>query len=742
MGRLKACACAVSLLVLSALVFNRYVYYLPHDWDETLHVKSALAFRFERRWTEADRLSPEYAFVVDHPSLKDVFYAARLRAAGVTSLDIPDVDYSRGPAWNVGHGRLPDMERVVMPLRQVNVAFMCGAALLVYLAALIAVRAPVLALLAPLPLVLNGRIGRSVVAYIGCDAVVAFFLALSLVALVAVAHYRRHDRYWAALLLGVCGGLATSAKINGALAVIAACGYLALQNRGARRVLLPAAVVASSVAVFLLLNPVFRSGGPGWTATVVRDVLACRALCWEQHRLAHGVSRLAIVGKFLPFAPLLYVIPAGLLAFGRRPAVAAASLWAGVMALGTVSSVSCTFLRYQLPIEIGAYAAMGILAGLFLEPYVSGAAASAVAAARRALPFAAVAVFAGAVLLAAVCALEVMGPTRLGYDVPAATRLRLLALQAGPSLGRARPLDREAVLAVIGEPRPGEPLPGIPEPVLDQRDLSRFALAALVAALGPLWLLARRVLGSSGLALAALAPLVLTEVLLGAPLARRPSEGLLMLFAASALYFLASMAAGERRRVSTAVALSACLAAAVAASPGGIAVACAALALLARPFNARGFLRAGAVLAVIILLFQPLERVLLMVGARGTYDFLYALLNGIYGSSGRAPAMEPVLSALVRNGFDWPALLPLAVAALIALRRPREPWIPVLGVWIGVIIGLAAFLQPDTSPTMSTLPDLSRAISVEANLAVSFACGLAGLQLLRRPVPREGVDAQ
>ncbi len=195
----------VILLALSLAVYRNAIYSFGHDVDETFHVKSALVRPQRPPDDPEESMGADYFYSIDHPTLKRHIYRWVLHARGIEAIDIPDFDYDHTLAWNMEQGALPPLEKVVIPLRWANAAFMTAAVIIVYFAAFLLTRAPYWSLFAALPLVFDYRISMGVVAYLGTDAILAFFLALSLLVLIIFDARGIASRPLSVIILGIVG---------------------------------------------------------------------------------------------------------------------------------------------------------------------------------------------------------------------------------------------------------------------------------------------------------------------------------------------------------------------------------------------------------------------------------------------------------------------------------------------------------------------------------------------------------
>ncbi|MHC4713683.1 MAG: phospholipid carrier-dependent glycosyltransferase [Planctomycetota bacterium] len=733
----KTIPAATFLLISCLLVYVHAVYSFGHDIDETFHVKSALLRPQRPSEDPAELHSEDYFYSVDHPTLKRHIYRWVLNARGITRLDIQNVDYEQTLEWNLDQGRLPPFREVVVPLRWTNAAFVIAAVLLVYFTAYLVTRAPYLSLLSAVPLVLDYRIASGVVAYLGTDAILAFFLALSLFVLVLFDAKGIASRAGAVVVLGIIGGLAASVKFNGALVAIAYCVYLAAKCKGVDRIAKPALAALISLAVFVALNPILQRSGVDWVSSVIGDMLSRRTRLWVGQRAAWFLPRPILVARFFPHLSFLFTVSAALLLWRKRKGLAAAAIWAGVLVVGTVASVNCTFQRYHLPVTMSVYLLAGVAVPALLRHFRGkDDEGTAQGRARAAIPVRAIAATSLVLLVTAVAGLELWGPARVRTKIDRTRRVVLFWGQAAARFGVGATMPREEARAYLAGPagQAGAQVRPLPEPLpgaLVQRCLNvgLFILAAYL-----LFRCAARLSNSVWIASGVTAVFIWNEFALGGALVH-PTADLLLLVLALLVFDVASRLSepNEAFRPRYRVLLVLLGAACVGASGAGVLVASGiAVVLYLSGGGKRGLLWAGGSVAAAAILFPFFELAFWFFGAKGTHEFVHSVSYAL-NSLGlpRAVRLKDLLGP-VRDGFEYLALLPLAGLALYALRRQR--WAAPVAVLAGFILVGRAVTYPESLLTDRVLGDFSPQMLPDVNLALSLGVALPGLILLGRLV--------
>jgi len=110
------------------------------------------------------------------------------------------------------------------------------------------------------------------------------------------------------------------------------------------------------------------------------------------------------------------------------------------------------------------------------------------------------------------------------------------------------------------------------------------------------------------------------------------------------------------------------------------------------------------------------------LGARAQYEFVSGVMSEGFSHWGTAFArLDDILAPLWEHVPYWP-LLPLAAAALLAVRK--APWAGALALWSGCILG----------GTILTMPASAAGMPLDVNLVLTLGAGLPALALLARSV--------
>ena len=715
---MRVIACLLILVAAASGIYTYYVYAADHNWDETFHVKSSLVSPSECLTEEG------YAYATDHPSIKRHVYRWVLGKIGVHDINIPDVDYSRTEKWNIEAGRVPSMG-IVIPLRITNAAFVVAALVLVFFTALLVLRDAYLSLAVVVPLLLSGHIAPGVVAYIGCDAILAFTLALSLFVLVALVQRGIASSLAGTLMLGVTGALALSTKFNGGLVIVAFCVYLVLVNRGIDRLFKPFIAATLCAAVFVLLNPVVRGGGIDWALGVAWDMLGRRRYIWQSQYAEFPLSRAALVARFFPWAAFLLPLAGALVRLRKEKWALPVSVWSAVLVLGTLASVNRTYARYYLPVEMAAFFISGAAAWRLVAMSRAQAAARKEDDRPRRYGIGLACGAASALILATAAAVFVpLGDARLRAG-SVVGKARLFYRQSAAYYGFAEPVKaREAasLLKLAGAAPPSGQQEG-GEVVLGTLARRALTLVLLIAAATGAFLAGRAALANGWLAAAALFPFAWSQLVDSRYLSLSLSEGLLICFASALVGVLAKSHAGHGKlgwRQVTVCALA--VSGACAASPGGIFLAAAAAAWVSQTEGGvRKIAFAAALTLVATLLFPLLESAFWRIGARGVADWVIAIRGGAlkFWTARFAETTHFLLPA--NECFPWWPMLPLTGAAFYAVRRER---------WAGLIALWLLFVLAGTILTMSS----RTSVGPDVNLALSLGGGLPGLALLAQEI--------
>lgn len=312
-------------------------------------------FPYERIWDKslwAEQYRKEYTWCIHHPSLGRIVYRTVLGWAG--HAEPPKGSWKHGASYseNLTLGNvLPKGMQFV--LRLTNTAFYAAAAVLTFLGLNRILANSLLATLGVLTFIFEPTLTsgyKAVVPYVGADALFVFLLVLFWYAWLLLG--RRPLA--CALALGIIGGLASSAKVNGAFALVAAAVFLAWTARGWLRLALPVLTVALASAIFLALNPVYFGGGFAWGARVLRDTLG---LMFNLKEVTTATSwgsftRFETFAAAFPYYPFL--VPAAVLLWQsrREPWFAATFAWAASIIAMNLALIYMPQPRYAAPVRV------------------------------------------------------------------------------------------------------------------------------------------------------------------------------------------------------------------------------------------------------------------------------------------------------------------------------------------------------------------------------------------------------
>jgi len=354
-GRLAACFSPVSrgalvFIVLGAAISYTYLFSAlaePVNYDERNWVDRSL----KRLWHApgVEHYPFEYYYATHHPSFARLVYRATLHAMGVYELDRPRYDYDHDFDWNLRRGAYPPLE-IETPLRLVNVAFLSGMIALVYFAlkGILANRA--LAAAGCLPLIFNHPIHSGAVPYIGTDSMLLFWLAAFL-----FAWLKAGSRPLAGpLVLGLVGGLMISTKYNGLFPLLGAAVFLGVEAKGWRRLLRPAVMVLLAGALFLALNPVYRTGGLERSRKAFKDAAELHMRLKEKSLGREWTDESKVELLRISFPYLFFYLPAAAMVrhCRRRRWLGVLLAWAGPTVLLNWLFIYVALPRYAAPITM------------------------------------------------------------------------------------------------------------------------------------------------------------------------------------------------------------------------------------------------------------------------------------------------------------------------------------------------------------------------------------------------------
>ena len=302
------------------------------------------------------RGAADYHDATDLPALNRWLYAAAVRITGAVDLPCPPpylkrLDETSGrDAWM---WKIP--RRAELSLRAADSLFFALFITLMLVAARQALGYWALAPLALLPFLTSKSLFIAQ-HKVGPDAALFFGLAL-----VLVVWQRYHNRgegvSWRAVVwVGAAAGVATSAKYNGAIALVAYAAYAAVHARGMARLAKPAAACAVALAVFCIINPVmFASGRAPWQ--VVETIVARRIEVINGINDTFGRQPLLYTWeKAVPAWMLLpFLIAAQAVAVRRFRAVEPAVWWGAFLVVVTTLTINYPMHWYVAPAHVGLY---------------------------------------------------------------------------------------------------------------------------------------------------------------------------------------------------------------------------------------------------------------------------------------------------------------------------------------------------------------------------------------------------
>ena len=702
------------LLTASLLVWTYYIYATPQNWDEVFHVRTSLV-------SPSDfSTGVKFRYSIDHPSIKRHVYGWVLHAIGVHEMSVPDVDYTKNKEWNLERGRVPPLD-VSIALRFTNAAFMAGALVLIFLTGLVVLRNAYLSLLVPVGLILSRRVAEGAVAYLGCDAILAFFVALTLFVWVLLAERGKASSLYGAAIIAAVAGLALSSKLNGGLVIISYCLYLAIVNRGAKRFTMPLLAAAVCVAVFVALNPVMW-GGPTWTpAGAVRAMFRHRENIWLSQYSERPMPRMWLVTVFFPYAAFLPAFVAIAVFLRKEKWVLPVCIWAAVLVAGTLASVNRTYARYYVPIDMATFTAAGLLGWSLVKRPRSEGAGKASPAAKRGGRGAAIlkAAAASLLLLTFVAAYEPFGPFRVHSERSVVQKVRLFYRQGLAYYGLIESLDGQAVRAELTaltreqsrQAQPERERPGI-GPVRTLSGLAFAAACALVLVLGYRyggWLAGGALFGV----------LVWMEFSRGAYYLQSTEDRYFTFLAVMLLFGWIDLARGSgplgrRQAAALGVACGMC----TAASGFGIVLTGLTILVVLRREGAKAA-HALWVMFVAAAVFAVVEPAFCYLGARGPVAFVRGtILASVDFWPARGAGTEGFLMPF-EYYFPWLALLPLGAGALLAAKG--ESWTAPVALWAGAIV----------LTTLATRPATLYYAPADVNFALLLGAGLPALAILR-----------
>ena len=327
------------------------LFYYALSWPPALD-EGIILERMKRAPSAFDTRN-DYYYAVEHPAIYRWIGRGVLRLFRVEIGDVPKVDLTKSLEWNVENGRTAP-RRPVLVLRAVNVVLLVGALVALFFLARIAFGGYAWGFVLAAPIALPPALGRYIGGYILTDAYLTFFLAATLLAWVVFHHRPKPASIIYVIAIGVLLGFTISAKLNGALILLAYVAYLAVVARGPDRVWLPFVAVLAASTTFVALNPVMQKGGLLWPALVARDMIAARSEVYQAHNQFFGYK--GTWGILLFMFPHWYLLPlliAPILKARTETWFPPVFLWSTFLVLGTALTIEQPFNRYLMPINLG-----------------------------------------------------------------------------------------------------------------------------------------------------------------------------------------------------------------------------------------------------------------------------------------------------------------------------------------------------------------------------------------------------
>lgn len=295
----------------------------------------------------------DYFWAVDVPGQCRLVYWCALKAFSLGGQGFKLPDYTLPLSENKGKGAGAPAD-AVLAMRGANVAASLGAIAALYLAAAWTLGSRKWALLAVMPVLLSPVYAPSIVPRVGPDALLLAWCAAFLCAWVWFHKQGRGLSWRSALVLGVIGGLATFAKINGALVCFAYLGYACCR----RKPLQGLVCLGVAFAVYYLANPAFIGTNP---AELLQDVIARRATVMAARDGTNGplgffptLSASIDCWPLLPFVALLFW------RVRKEPWAAPYLWWGGTLIVATIATINLPLPRYLGPVHFGLYVPAGV----------------------------------------------------------------------------------------------------------------------------------------------------------------------------------------------------------------------------------------------------------------------------------------------------------------------------------------------------------------------------------------------
>ncbi len=342
-----------SILTVGILAFcigHTYLYHAlvePPSIDERTWVDRSL----KPLWCDEgiDSYPDQYYYARHHPAFARLVYRFVLHSMGVYKLDRPMADYDHSWEWNLVRGAYPPL-KIETALRLVNVAFLSGMVLVVYLGLKRILANRLLALAGCLPIIFHPPVYTSVCPYIGTDSMLLFWMAAFWYVWLLISNRGLAG----VVVLGVTAGFLVSTKVNGAFAVLGACIYYAVTARGIRRLLWPMTLVGLAALVFAVLNPVYRAGDLRWAFKVLGDTISLlfelkkHTADYTWGRCSKMETMLAAFPYWFFYLPTLFLM----IRYRRERWMSVTVSWALPTILFNWSFIYIPFAKYAAPISV------------------------------------------------------------------------------------------------------------------------------------------------------------------------------------------------------------------------------------------------------------------------------------------------------------------------------------------------------------------------------------------------------
>ena len=301
--------------------------------------------RGERAIWTVDRPADRF-LAVDVPGLCRLAYWLPLRLVKGRGASIP-TDYTLEPRANARRGAHAQPDKVLW-CRLPNLIAFLGGLLCLYAAALNILKSPWWAVVPLAPFLISPTFPLTVLPRLGPDV----FLFAGLCAFLAVwlwLHERNRAGDWVAVvLMGIFGGICVSAKINGALVLIAYCVWLCRRH--------PVKAICTGLLAFCIfygMNPGFYGL---WPHRLVRAILERRLAIIAQWSMRYEVmGRTELLSELIPCWPVVPVFVVAMWQKRREWWAGPVMLWGSFLTAGTLLSVNKLSACYSAPAELGLF---------------------------------------------------------------------------------------------------------------------------------------------------------------------------------------------------------------------------------------------------------------------------------------------------------------------------------------------------------------------------------------------------